>query len=214
MRHDRKIHLTAVRRLVEELDVFVFTLGLTEMWERIDDGTAFPVCPGCGAGTFDRDTYRFRNLTVRETIEDLEESIALIMDHNPSAKILLSVSPVPLIASYSQNHVLSATTYSKSVLRVAAEEVRNNHAHVDYLPAYEIITGPQARGRYIAEDLRNVLEPGVARVMQCFFDTFSTSSDLPDTVDRSTTPFPSAPHTIDLVSLLCDEEHLTKSLER
>jgi hypothetical protein len=39
---------------------------------------------------------------------------------------------------------------------------------VHYYPSYEIITGPQARGLFFADDLREVTEEGVAQVMRIF----------------------------------------------
>src|SRR5205809_2227323 len=43
---DRSRHLGCVRRVFEECDVFVFTLGLTEGWISEVDGTVFPLAPG------------------------------------------------------------------------------------------------------------------------------------------------------------------------
>ena len=42
---DRRQHFAAVRRAVEELDVFVFTLGLTETWICCLDGAAYRCAP-------------------------------------------------------------------------------------------------------------------------------------------------------------------------
>ena len=79
------------------------------------------------------------------------------------------MSPVPLVATAEPDaHVLSATTYSKSVLRVAAETLRRAQPNVHYFPSYEIITGAFNRGRYFARDLRNVTEDGVRHVMRLF----------------------------------------------
>ena len=62
--------------------------------------------------------------------------------------MILTVSPVPLVATAAGKHVLVATTYSKSVLRVACEEVCQKAADVMYFPSYEIITGNYNRGSY------------------------------------------------------------------
>ncbi|WP_018260471.1 GSCFA domain-containing protein [Methylobacterium sp. WSM2598] len=161
-------HLAAVRRMFEELDVLIFTLGLTESWVSLLDGSVFPSCPGTIAGTFEPAKYRFHNFTMREVVDDLTGFIAALRSVNKRAKVLLTVSPVPLVATANGGHVLTATTYSKSVLRVAAEEVAAAHAEVDYFPSYEIIMGPQARGRFFAQDLRTVTEEGVATVMNLF----------------------------------------------
>ncbi len=166
---DRQFHFAAVRRLFEQVDCFVFTLGLTETWESIEDGAVFPVCPGCGYGQFDPQRYRFRNLRVDEVVADMNAFIAEWRLVNADARLILTVSPVPLIATMGGTHVLQATTYSKSVLRVAAEEVRQRHEGVTYFPSYEIITSAASRGAYFADDLRSVTEEGVAHVMGCFF---------------------------------------------
>ena len=70
----RQKHLVAVRRLLEELDVLVFTLGLTETWEA-GDGTVYPVAPGTLAGEFDPARYRFRNLRHGEVLADMGPSV-------------------------------------------------------------------------------------------------------------------------------------------
>ena len=54
---DRTFHLAAVKRMFEEIDVFVFTLGLTETFCHREDQAAYPVCPGRGIGEFDPDRY-------------------------------------------------------------------------------------------------------------------------------------------------------------
>lgn len=166
---DREQHLAAVRRMFETLDVFVFTLGLTECWRSKEDGAVFPVCPGVEGGTFDPKKYEFYNQPVEDVTEDLTTFRDALLAVNPNAQIILTVSPVPLVATAQPGeHVLSATTYSKSVLRVAAETMRRTFENVHYFPSYEIITGAFSRGAYYADDLRNVVEDGVDHVMRLF----------------------------------------------
>jgi hypothetical protein len=166
---DRKQHLAAVRSMFETLDVFVFTLGLTECWRSREDGAVFPICPGVEGGAFDPDRYEFYNQSVEDVVGDLAAFRDGLADVNPNAKIVLTVSPVPLVATAEPGaHVLSATTYSKSVLRVAAETMRQRFGNVHYFPSYEIVTAAFNRGGYFADDLRNVVEDGVDHVMRLF----------------------------------------------
>jgi hypothetical protein len=158
--------------MFQELDVFVFTLGLTETWLSKEDGTAFPVAPGCGAGVFDKSKYTFHNLTVNEVVSDMSQFLIKLQSINPKAKVILTVSPVPLIATFEYRSVLCSTTYSKSVLRVAAEQAQAEFEHVVYFPSYEIITGPHSRGDYYGDDLREVKEEGVKHVMKIFMKHF------------------------------------------
>ena len=168
LRADRAHHLAKVRAMFETLDVFVFTLGLTEGWESSIDGAVFPLCPGVSGGTFDGARHRFHNFRVGEVTADLAAFIARLRGVNPQARIIFTVSPVPLAATMSGNHVLAATTYSKSVLRAAAQEIAEDHEGVFYFPSYEMITGAPAAARYFAEDMRNVTEEGVGHVMSVF----------------------------------------------
>jgi hypothetical protein len=171
---DRKQHLNAVREAFETLDIFVFTLGLTEGWEAIGDGAVFPLCPGVAGGEFDATKYRLHNFKVIEVVSDTLEFIDLLGTVNSTAKIILTVSPVPLMATaLSEKHVLTATTYSKSVLRVACEEVISQREQVVYFPSYEIITGNYSRGSYFAADCRSVTEAGVSHVMGIFLKHFA-----------------------------------------
>ena len=172
---DRERHLAAVRRMFLELDIFVFTLGLTECWISRLDGAAFPMAPGVAGGTYDPDRHAFVNFTAGEVKADVEAFLARLAQVNPRAKVLLTVSPVPLAATREDRHVLVSSTYSKAALRVAAEEVVAAHPHVQYFPSFEIITGPHAVGGYFAADRRSVTERGVDHVMRVFMARMTAS---------------------------------------
>ncbi len=173
---DRAQHFAAIRRAFETMDVFVFTLGLTEAWVSAIDGAVFPTCPGTIAGTFDATRHHLRNFTAAEVTADLEIFITELRAVNPDVQIILTVSPVPLAATALDRHVLVSTAYSKAVLRVAAEQVCR-HRGVTYFPSYEIITGAHTRGRYFAADLRSITEEGVGQVMRLFFRHATTGAD-------------------------------------
>jgi hypothetical protein len=213
LRADRAQHLAAVRRMFEELDVFVFTLGLTEGFVSRLDGAAFPVCPGVAGGEFDPDRHVFVNERVAEVVENLGAFIAGLRRVNPRSRVILTVSPVPLKATAEDRHVLQSTVYSKSVLRVAAQEIADSHRDVAYFPSYEIITGAYARGAYFGPDLREVEEAGVEHVMRLFFRHATTTGSA------QAAPAPwavAAPRRADrhiarakaAAALVCDEELL------
>jgi hypothetical protein len=165
-------HLAAVRAAVEQATVLVFTLGLTEAWLSAADGAVFPACPGTVNGEFDPERHVFHNFSAEEVTDDLVRMVERAREINPTLKIVLTVSPVPLVATATGRHVLTATTYSKSVLRVAADDAASKLADVAYFPAYELVTGPQAPYEAYLDDRRNVSEPAIAGVMGSFFATF------------------------------------------
>jgi hypothetical protein len=165
----RRIHLAAARRLFERAQVFVFTFGLTESWRDVATGRTLPTCPGTIAGTFDPAAHVFHNFTVAETLEDYRAFRAELAAINPGVRHLVTVSPVPLTATAADQHVLLATTYSKSALRAAAGQLAAECPDVDYFPSYEIITAPWSRGFFFEPNLRSVSPAGVEAVMRVFF---------------------------------------------
>lgn len=196
----RQLHLAAVRTMLETMDLLVFTLGLTECWESLIDGTVYPTAPGTLAGAFDPALHAFRNLRHAEVLEDMEALIALIRAVNPRPRILLTVSPVPLVATASGGHVLPATVRSKSVLRAVAGELADSHDHVAYFPSYEIITAHPTRSMFFDPDLRTVNALGVEQVMAQFFSGPLAQAFAPAGAQA---PMPEA---------ICDEDRVAETL--
>lgn len=168
----RQEHFAAVRRMSETTDVFVFTLGLTESWRAKSEGAVFPVAPEVVATGLNGNDYEFINFNVADIREDMRAFIAKLRAVNPKVRVVITVSPVPLVATYERRHVLVSTTYSKSVLRVVAGEIADEFDFVDYFPSYEIITGNFNRGQYFQDDLREVKPEGVDHVMRLFKQHF------------------------------------------
>jgi hypothetical protein len=176
----RTTHLAAVRQMFEKCNVFVFTLGLTECWVA-SDGSALPLHPGVMAVETDGSDYRFNNFTVAEMLTSMRAFLSDARAINPSLRVILTVSPVPMIATYETRHVLISNTYSKSALRVIAGEIATEHDFVEYFPSYEIIMS-LANGQYFMPDLRTISEKGVARVMRSFAQHFlSAQKSVPRT---------------------------------
>lgn len=174
----RDIHFAAVREMFETTDVFVFTFGLTEAWMHKQDGAVFPLAPGVHGGSFDPQHHVFKNFSVDEISNDFKKIVARMREINPTVKVLMTVSPVPLIATARDDQsVITATSYSKAVLRVAAEELASSLEDCFYFPSYEVITGNYTRGAYYAEDLREVRREGVDHVMDLFMRHY-TRRDL------------------------------------
>ena len=207
MEADRRHHLAAVREMFETLDVFVFTLGLTECWLSRADGAAFPLCPGVEGGVFDAEKYAFYNQTVEDVVADMSAFIDRLAIINKTAEIILTVSPVPLMATAEPDaHVLTATTYSKAVLRVAAETLCKRYERVHYFPSYEIITGSFNRGRYYSDDLRDVTEEGVEHVMRLFLQHATINAPAakpPEEAEASDAHFVASAATV--LQVECDE---------
>jgi hypothetical protein len=200
----REEHLDHVRRVFLESQIFVLTLGMTEGWIHRSGGDLYPLAPGVAAGRFHPQIHEFVNFRVDEVIADLNTLLTELKRVNPDVRVLLTVSPVPLAATFEPRHVLVSTAFSKSVLRVAAGVAADRYAWVDYFPAYEIITGNFNMGRYFDEDRRGIQAAGVRHVMRCFLKHYL---DQPEK-ELQILPL-RAPSQAELAawdSLICDEE--------
>jgi hypothetical protein len=165
----RGTHLAAVARLLRDTELFIFTFGLTEGWIHRDSGTVYPTAPATIAGRYDPAVHAFKNFTFAEIYDDFLAFRALLRSLNPAMRFLLTVSPVPLTATASSDHVLSATIYSKSVLRAVAGQLSQEHADIDYFPSYELIASHWSGGAFFDLNLRTVTSEGVEAAMRLFF---------------------------------------------
>ena len=154
----------------------------------------------------------FHNLTVDEVVADMAAFVTRLRAINPAARIILTVSPVPLAATALDRHVAVSTSYSKAVLRVACEALCARFAGLAYFPSYEVITSSATGGGYLAADRRSVLESGVEHVMRLFFahaTDAATEAPRPAVVKREDgRAFLSEMTT--LVGVLCEEELLDR----
>ncbi|KZY36761.1 GSCFA family protein, partial [Roseovarius sp. HI0049] len=205
----RAEHLGHVRRVFAEADIFVFTLGLTEAWRSREDGAVFPLAPGVAGGGFDEARHTFHNFTIDETRAELASFLDGLREVNPEVRVLLTVSPVPLIATFEDRHVLVSTTYSKSVLRVAAQAACDASDMVDYFPSYEIITGSPTGGMYFEEDSREVNSIGVAHAMRSFVSAYTDEGD--GRADMALRREESEAYG-EAASIVCDEEEVDRSV--
>ena len=200
---DRREHLAAVRRLFTELDLFVFTLGLTEFWSDARDGAVFPACPGRGRGVFDASKYVYGNLDVAQTCEALTSFLTTLGELNARARVILTVSPVPIAATMEPMHVVRASLLTKSTLKVAAETVAAMHDHVDYFASYDLVMANLGAEKLFAADGRHVTDAVADRVTRLFAATYFGLQKLPmpavpPAADRAFLPFATD----------CDEDRL------
>jgi hypothetical protein len=121
-----------------EADLVVITLGLTEHWRHKDDLKAFYRMPF--EVNYDSTIHEFHSLSYKEVLDDLNIIVELFKKYNKNIKILFSISPVPLSATFRPHlGAYIATSFSKSILHAAAHDVviRNDNAY--YMPSYEIV---------------------------------------------------------------------------
>ncbi|UES52108.1 GSCFA domain-containing protein [Roseibium aggregatum] len=137
----RRNHVTNLFRTVTSADTVVVTLGLVETWYDRTSGISLNYHPHMRSLNNEPDRFEMQVRAYDELIVELDEFRDLIRQHNTrNAKIVVSVSPVPLAFTFRDCDVLEANTYSKSVLRAVADAFTSKHDDCFYFPSYEIAT--------------------------------------------------------------------------
>ena len=159
-------------RQFREGRAFVFTLGLAEVW--VDRRTDQVFWRGVPEHIYDQDRHEFRLTTVADNTANLEEIIRLVRTVNASAPIVLTLSPVPLLATFRPISCMTADCVSKSVLRVALDEVLSRQLErVYYWPSFELVkwAGAALDWRAYGQDARHAQR----YLVQCIMDAFVES---------------------------------------
>lgn len=159
----------STRRAVQAADVFIVTLGLAEVWEDAQTGNVF--FKAVPRRHYDPTRHRFRLTTVQENKANLEGIVRLLRKAKPDAPIVLTLSPVPLTATFRSRACLVANAASKAILRAAVEEFMLTRPTEDppiyYWPSYELVTEHFA-GRAMEENRRHVKREVVRQIMGLF----------------------------------------------
>lgn len=126
---------------IKECRIIIITLGLNEVWYDNTMEHYVNRLPPLSYVRENPERYSLHVLDIDDVRASLNHIYLLLQRHgHPDFKLLITVSPVPLLATFTEDDVFVANGYSKSVLRVAAEELANTHENVDYFGSYESVT--------------------------------------------------------------------------
>ncbi len=152
-----------VTRRVTDCRVVIMTLGLSESWfDTVSQSYLNAGPPRTLVARFPG-RFEVHVLSFEDTIKALQRTLALLRTYCRSdQKILLTVSPVPLGKTHTDRDVLVANSYSKAVLRTAAEHVAALSPNVDYFPSFESVMLSE-RSRAWLDDQVHV-QPELVRV--------------------------------------------------
>lgn len=126
------------REQFENAGAIVFTLGLGEVWEDSETGAVF--WRGVPERIFEKGRHVFRLTTVEENVQNIRAIISLLREANPTCPIIMTLSPVPMKATFGDVSCMTADCVSKSVLRVALHEaLQGAGERVFYWPSFEMV---------------------------------------------------------------------------
>ena len=145
----------ATRTILEAGDVFIITLGLAEVW--YDEPTGGVFWRAVPKEKYDAARHRFRVSTVAENKDNIKAIYQIIKRHRPEARVIFTLSPIPLVATFRPVSCITANWASKSILRAALDEAYreiNDPERMFYWPSYEIVM--DVFGERWADDRRHV----------------------------------------------------------
>lgn len=166
-----------IRRQIDDIytrlpvaDCVILTLGMTEVWYDNEQQVFLNRLPNPrelrGAGNT---RFSYVNMTPDGCYEHMARGITGLIRQGVS-KILLTVSPVPLFATFEPRDCIISNSYSKAKLRVVADMLTRDFPMVDYFPSYEIVlSGGMASYR---SDHIHVLAPVVQRIMRHLVENY------------------------------------------
>jgi hypothetical protein len=133
----------ALRQALIEANVFVTTLGLSEVW--YDTATGEPLWRVMPADSHDPQRHAFKVLSFAETLEAFETIDRIRRQWLPNLRIIYTVSPIPIRATFRPISPITANSASKAILRAALDEfLRSRPDDVNrtyfYFPGFEIVT--------------------------------------------------------------------------
>lgn len=168
------------KRMFDTTDVFILTFGLSEIW--YDEPTGAVFWRTIPKESYDPARHKFRVSTVEENKTNLRRIHALIRKHRPEAKIVFTLSPIPLQATFRPNSCVTSNAVSKSVLRVAIDEVVRElgpEGALHYWPSYELVTDIFAG--CMKHDRRHPEDAVLDYIMMLFERAWCVDSALSDT---------------------------------
>ncbi|MBK4995963.1 GSCFA family protein [Pseudomonas sp. S37] len=162
----------------KDADVIIITLGLVEAWYDKKSKLYLNLAPHPRALKNSPERFEMRVLDYNEIVSELQEFYAITQRFcKPDVKILITVSPVPLLATFRDQDVLVANTYSKAVQRAAVEYFIRQHDNIDYFPSFEFVTLGDPNHNW-SGDYRHVSPHVVQRIMGSVMSKYTQGIDF------------------------------------
>jgi len=164
----RRALTQTVTKRIRTCRAVVVTLGLAEVWRDVKADVFVNRTPIPSLFKTDPDRYEFQLSNFAANWANLEAIHALLSKFgHPDVRIVVTVSPVPLMNTFSTMDIVVANSWAKALLRAVAQEWAAAHQNVDYFPSYEIVQNSDREAVWEA-DLRHVTGAAVQHIMDLF----------------------------------------------
>lgn len=147
-----------VRAGIENTAVIILTFGTAWVYRLKEDNTLVANCHKVPQSHFTKEL-----LSVDEIVKQFSALREMIQGANPHVKFLLTVSPVRHIKD-----TIPLNSVSKSVLRLACHQIREQFTEADYFPSYELMMDDLRDYRFYKKDMIHTNEQAVDYIWQKF----------------------------------------------
>lgn len=138
---ERRRGLIEATRTLAKCRVLIMTLGLVELWWDEQAQIYLNTSPLPSVLNRWPERFSLHVLNFDDCRDYLNRTLNLCFANGPkNLQIIMTVSPVPMMQTHRQMDVITANSYSKSVLRAVAEHVVTERSQVCYFPSYESVT--------------------------------------------------------------------------
>lgn len=131
-----------IRQAFRQVDVFVITLGLSEvLFDTISNEPMWRTIP---SRLYEPGRHIYRVASVEETVRAFYEFDRLIETFFPNTRVIFTLSPIPLAATFRDQSSVTANAVSKAILRSAIEQFMSadsisSKRRYHYFPSYELV---------------------------------------------------------------------------
>ena len=169
---ERRALMHTVTRRIKECRAVIVTLGMAEVWRDVKADVFINRTPIPSLVKTEPDRYEFQLSSFAQNWANLEMIHRLLTTYGHSdVHIIVTVSPVPLMNTFSTMDIVVANSWAKSLLRAVSQEWAAAHSNVDYFPSYEIVQNSGRVAMWEA-DLRHVKGPRVQQIMDLFVGSY------------------------------------------
>lgn len=147
---------------IQQTDVFLLTFGTAWVYQMTEMGIFVANCHKVPQKYFEK--YLLDDQQIQTSIRNC---FNLILDINPKAQIIVTISPV----RHTKDGIVE-NSLSKSKLISNLFQVASQFENVDYFPAYELMMDDLRDYRFYKEDLVHPNELGVQYIWEKFSQTY------------------------------------------
>ncbi len=155
-----------VKEAIEKADLIILTFGTAWVYELKAGNILVANCHKVPQSHFEK-----RLLSVDEIVSRFTRIREMIKGFNPGARFLLTVSPVRHVKD-----TMPLNNVSKSVLRLACHQIREQFEEVDYFPSYELMLDDLRDYRFYKKDMLHPNEQAIDYIWQKFTTSFFSSA--------------------------------------